>query len=285
MNRRGIALLATLWLLAALSVVVAGALTLARLERGTAINRVALARGRWAAEGCLALVQAQFARDSIPHAVDSTDLGGGLWCRASIEDIGARLGVDIVNAEALTRVVRDSDRAAALLDWIDPDDAPRANGAEADWYRANGQETPRNGPLASIEELHLIRGFDSTTVARLAPLLSTRSAHRVNVNVAPRELLVTLPGLDPAAAEVIIEHRERAGPFRDLDGLLATLPASLRAPAMARYAELQGSLSFTPERVLVHLEGRVPESSVVARTTIEGIPAPGRLAIQAREEW
>ena len=285
MNRRGIALLATLWLLAALSVVTAGALTLARVERGTAINRVALARGRWAAEGCLALVQARFAADSIPRAIDSTDLGGGLWCRASIEDLGARLGVNIANAAALTRVVGDSDRASALLDWIDPDDAPRANGAEAEWYRANGQEIPRNGPLASIEELRLIRGFDSATVARLSPLLSTRGTHRLNVNAAPRRLLVTLPGLDPGAVGVIIEHRDRAGPFRDLDGLLAILPASLRAPAMARFAELQGSISFTPERVLVHLEGHVPETSVTARTTIEAIPAPGRLAILAREEW
>ena len=285
MNRRGIALLATLWLLAALSVVAAGALTLARVERGTAINRVALARGRWAAEGCLALMQAQLVRDSVPRGVDSTDLGDGLWCRASIEDLGARLGVDIANAEALTRVVGDSDRAAALLDWIDADDAPRANGAEAEWYRDNGQQTPRNGPLVHIEELYLIRGFDSVTVARLSPLLSTRGPHRLNVNVAPRELLLTLPGLDLGAVEVIIEHRERAGPFRDLDGLLATLPASLRTPAMARYAELQASTSYAPERVLVHLEGHVPEASVVARTTIEGIPVPGRLAILAREEW
>ena len=87
------------------------------------------------------------------------------------------------------------------------------------------------------------------------------------------------------SAGVIVEHRERAGPFRDLDGLLAALPASLRASAMSRYAELQGSVSFVPERVLVHLEGHVPETSVVTRVTIEAIPATGRLAILAREEW
>lgn len=285
MNRRGIALLATLWLLAALSVVAASALTLARLERGTAVNRVALTRGRWAAEGCLALVHATLGRDPSPRGVDSTDLGGGLWCRATIEDLGARLGVEVANAEALARIIGDPERSAALLDWIDLDGAPRADGAEAGWYRENGQQTPRNGPLVSLNELRLIRGFDSAAVARLTPLLTTRGTRRLNVNVAPRELLLALPGLEPGAVELILERRERADPFRDLDGLLATLPASLRAPAMARYAELQGSTAFAPERVVVHLEGHLPEAPIVVRTTIEAIPVPGRLAILRREEW
>lgn len=285
MNRRGIALLATLWLLAALSVVAASALTLARVERGTAVNRVALARGRWAAEGCLALVQAALLRDPAPHDVDSTDLGEGLWCRASIEDPGARIGVRVENAEGLGRLIGDPDRTAALLDWIDPDDAPRAGGAEAEWYRQKGLTLPRNAPIADLAELRRIRGFDSATVARVRPFLTSRDVRRIDVNIAPREVLLTLPGLEPGAVELMLEHRTRAEPFRDLDGMLATLPASLRAPVLGRYAELQGRVSFAPERVLVHLEGHLPEAAIVVRTTIEGIPAGPRLAVVGREEW
>jgi type II secretory pathway component PulK len=49
--------------------------------------------------------------------------------------------------------------ADAILDWIDPDDDPREQGAERDYYAALPHPyAPRNGPLASIDELLLIRG-------------------------------------------------------------------------------------------------------------------------------
>jgi type II secretory pathway component PulK len=51
------------------------------------------------------------------------------------------------------------DVANAILDWIDPDDTPRANGAENAYYQSL---TPpyrcKNGPLDSLEELLLVRG-------------------------------------------------------------------------------------------------------------------------------
>lgn len=285
MNRRGIALLATLWLLAMLSVVVASAVTLARIERGAAVNRIALARGRWAAEACLALAEAKAVHDSVVEGVDSTDLGGGLWCRATIEDPGIAIGLEIANGANLAALVGEPDRAAALLDWLDPDDVAREGGAESGWYRGNGLRTPRNGPLVSIDELRLVRGFDSATVARLAPFVTTRLGRRINVNAAPLEVLRTLPGLEPSAVDLILQRRERGNPIRDLDDLLAAFPASLRTPATARYAELQGATAFSTDRPLLHLEGHVPEAAIVARTTVEVALLPGRLAILAREEW
>jgi type II secretory pathway component PulK len=51
------------------------------------------------------------------------------------------------------------DVANAIVDWIDPDDNPRANGAESDYYA--GLQPPykcKNGPLDSLEELLLVRG-------------------------------------------------------------------------------------------------------------------------------
>lgn len=51
------------------------------------------------------------------------------------------------------------DTADAILDWIDPDDTPREQGAESDFYGSldNGY-TPRDAPPVSIEELLLVRG-------------------------------------------------------------------------------------------------------------------------------
>jgi hypothetical protein len=49
--------------------------------------------------------------------------------------------------------------ADAILDWRDPDDLTRTNGAEADDYEARGLDyKPSNGPFNLLTELLLVRG-------------------------------------------------------------------------------------------------------------------------------
>lgn len=51
------------------------------------------------------------------------------------------------------------DVADAIIDWIDPDDEPRANGAESSYYTGMSPSYRcKNGPLDSLEELLLVRG-------------------------------------------------------------------------------------------------------------------------------
>jgi DNA uptake protein ComE-like DNA-binding protein len=51
------------------------------------------------------------------------------------------------------------DVADAIIDWIDPDDEPRANGAESSYYSGMSPGYRcKNGPLDSLEELLLVRG-------------------------------------------------------------------------------------------------------------------------------
>jgi type II secretory pathway component PulK len=51
------------------------------------------------------------------------------------------------------------DVADAIVDWIDPDDEPRANGAESSYYQGlSPSYRCKNGPLDSVEELLLVRG-------------------------------------------------------------------------------------------------------------------------------
>ncbi len=50
--------------------------------------------------------------------------------------------------------------ADAILDWLDEDDEPREFGAELDYYSSlDPPYAPKNGPLASVEEVLLIRGI------------------------------------------------------------------------------------------------------------------------------
>ena len=59
-------------------------------------------------------------------------------------------------------------------------------------------------------------------------------ARRVSINRATREELERLPGVGPALAERVVEHRERFGPFRRAEHLMAVRGFSER-----RFLELR----------------------------------------------
>lgn len=74
------------------------------------------------------------------------------------------LAFDLANAEAsrnrLMQLPRMTPQMAdAILDWIDPDDSPRAVGAERNWYSAAGAtRLPTQRPLKELAELLFVRG-------------------------------------------------------------------------------------------------------------------------------
>lgn len=81
--------------------------------------------------------------------------------RFGLADEASKLNVNALgdaNLEKLPRVTPTL--AAALLDFLDEDDTPRPEGAEQDYYSGLARPyTIRNGPLASLDELLLVRGF------------------------------------------------------------------------------------------------------------------------------
>src|SRR6059036_2330679 len=108
MNRRGFALLTVLWLITALSAVVGIALAATRLGQRTTLNRIALTRGRWAAEAFLAIVQARWAQHRLADTI-TIDLGRGVQCVWRIEDPTARVNVNTAEREVLEGVTRNVD--------------------------------------------------------------------------------------------------------------------------------------------------------------------------------
>ena len=89
-------------------------------------------------------------------------------------------------------------------DWTDEGDEHQLNGAESDdsFYEQRGYEC-KNGPLDTVDVLLLIKGFtpevvyggttkDGETFSGIASLLTTWGDGKVNVNAAPREVLLTL---------------------------------------------------------------------------------------------
>ena len=104
------------------------------------------------------------------------------------------------------------DLLAAWTDWTDLNDLEGLNGAESDYYRGLDQSySPRNNPeLDTVEELLYIRGFAELFegVNLQAAFTIYGNARTVNLNLATREAMELLPGLDEELIENIIAYRQ-----------------------------------------------------------------------------
>lgn len=283
MSRRGFVLLTVLWALALASAVVGTALALAKLGQATSANRMVLARAGWAREACAQILVARMAQDSTLRALDTVDLGRGGWCRASVDDPGARVNVNAADAEILRRLVANDTVTDALLDWRDPDDLPRPLGAEAGWYLAQGRPLPRNGPLADTRELALIRGIDSTRLDRLVAVLTTRGTGQVNLGSAPPEVLATLPGMSAELMRAVLSHRSGGAIVGRAEELIGSLSADARRVLYARYRDFARVVSYAPAQLVAEIEGGVRGRTPTAREMLTLVAGPGRFAVISRE--
>ncbi|HKR53821.1 MAG TPA: hypothetical protein VJR93_05690 [Chthoniobacterales bacterium] len=94
-----------------------------------------------------------------------------------------------------------------LLDWVDPDDLVRLNGAEAD---DQGYQ-PANALLVRIDELKKVKGWEAiTSTPGWDDEFTVNSTGPVDVAWAPRDVLRALPGFTDQMVERFLQLR--AGP-------------------------------------------------------------------------
>ena len=81
--------------------------------------------------------------------------------RYGLTDEASKLNVNTATEEMLGKVPGfTSSLTQALLDFLDPDDTPRPEGAEQEYYDAlPSPYKVFNGPLSTLDELLLVRGF------------------------------------------------------------------------------------------------------------------------------
>ncbi len=146
------------------------------------------------------------AQNSTDHLGESWAMGlptlpvEGGTIKVSIEDAQSRFNLNsiggtdptsLANLQLLQRLLDvlqlDPQLANAVADWIDPNSDARAGGAEdIDYLNLNPPYRAANRPMASVDELRLIRGFDAKTVAALLPYVTVLPAvtNDINVNTA-----------------------------------------------------------------------------------------------------
>jgi type II secretory pathway component PulK len=92
----------------------------------------------------------------------------------------------------------------SLLDWVDPDDLRRLNGREAEpGYYAG------NRPFETYDELAAVNaGHNLVAIPGWKDKITFWSAGPLDLNWAPRELLLGLPFMDEAKVDKLIQHRD-----------------------------------------------------------------------------
>jgi len=98
----------------------------------------------------------------------------------------------------------------AWEDWKDRDNLKRLNGAEKKYYKSKKLSyEPRNGPLESVNELRLIKGFDEVfkNIDLTEAFTLYARSRQVNPNIATRETLLLIPGINEETADEIIKQR------------------------------------------------------------------------------
>lgn len=109
----------------------------------------------------------------------------------------------------------------SILDWKDADDLRRLNGAESDYYLSlPNPYRAKDANFDTLEELLLVRGVtpeilygggENKGVIRFLTL-RPEAAFLINVNVAPREVLMAIPGMTAQIADLVIADRETDDP-------------------------------------------------------------------------
>jgi general secretion pathway protein K len=170
-----------------------------------------------------------------------------------------------------------------LLDWIDPDNLVRVNGAEND-----ADYKPTNQPLRTLDELKRVRGWEEFTSRPDwdADFTLSTPDPKIDVNWASRDVLLALPGMTEGVVDRFMSLRR--GPddiegteddVRYTDLSMVQIALGLSTPQIAQIATL---ISATPTDQIVRVVS-IGKSGGVTRTVRMVVMKPGPRLISWKE--
>lgn len=226
MKRRqnGVALVLVLWVITLLSVIAGNFAFSMRGEAKIARNLVSTSQAQ-------ALADAGVQKAWFELSKPATDLQhwqangvahefsmGDAVLKVSMRDETGKIDLNTASdalLQGLFKSVGLSEEASvalvdAVVDWRDADKLRRLHGAEEDDYRSAGKSyVPSNSPFETVDELQRVSGMSADLYRKLAPALTVYSKQAgVNTAVAPRAVLLAIPGVNPALVEQYLAQRQ-----------------------------------------------------------------------------
>jgi general secretion pathway protein K len=170
-------------------------------------------------------------------------------CEIRIMSEAGKVNINVVSESMLRKIIGQlgpegeaKDTVVdSILDWRDPDDFHRVNGAENDYYQSLKEPyNCKNGNLDSVEELLLVRGVtpdlfygrkgtkseeeDSLDRAGLRDIFSIYSfGEQIDINSATPLVLNVVLGIPKEVAQQILKAREEKE-FENQQDLLQRVP-------------------------------------------------------------
>jgi type II secretory pathway component PulK len=152
-----------------------------------------------------------------------------------------------------------------LLDFVDPDDIPRLNGAESE----PGYQ-PKNSLLQRVEELKQVKGWEKFTSRKDWDAdFTLYSQGPVDLLWADRDVLLCLPGFNEQIVDRYLQYRQ--GP----DGIDGTADD----PPMQSLDQVRLALGFTPDQ-FAQLSGLVSVNDPVVRIVSLGTSSDVKRTIE-----
>ncbi|MBP7526689.1 MAG: general secretion pathway protein GspK [Syntrophorhabdaceae bacterium] len=277
-SERGFALLVTLWVVIILMTIVMSLSLLAKAEAyATLYFRQSFAARLLAEAGLERAImeiyyrQANMSKTIIPESgeavrVDGTEIEGALGDDRYIVRIfneAGRININTMNDQnkvifnnllvSLGVLKETADTIVdSALDWMDKDNLHRLHGAEDEHYQSlPNPYKAKNAPFDTAEELLLVKGvtedilFGTKERNGLIQFITVYgNSSRINVNVAPKEVLMALPDMTEETADRIISQR-LLGELRSLEDVRGLMGALY--DGASGYIDTGESMSFTIE--------------------------------------
>lgn len=212
-------------------------------------------------EGGLNYANSVLATDGRPYRISET-------LKIFVQDERGLIGINTLDERLLARFLTSIGVPAdqqprlidTLLDYMDPDDLRRLNGAEAAEYRRANLPPPTNDFLRTREQLRDLVAWrdlvgklaEAEAVSpgiqtRFLDLFSTARHFGLNLNSASGQVLAMVQGIDPARVPALLDQR-KARAFTSL----AQLAPYTNGPIDEEYLGLIGAYDL---RVTVQKEG------------------------------
>ena len=220
--QRGMALIAVLWLVAALSLMVVGVSGVVRQET----RMVAVAKDKVMAQavgdaGVVLVLQQLAAQNQVVQQTTETSVNfNGVEIPVSVMPLNGLININGASLPLLTALM-------TIGGGLPESAAQEVAIALLDRRERSSLEGRRPEKFEAIEDLMQVPGIDYDLYARLAPLITASNSgtggQAVNPMAAPPEVLVILANGDAGAADKIAAERASGQPGVDMSGLNSSL--------------------------------------------------------------